>query len=116
MDADGSEVTIAGTLRTNNFISIKESSQRAELYLRRYDSGGLVDNEQLGILWFGASENDSNWGYPAAIQARLAEDFVEGNSEGCELEFYTTPVGTHGTNRTMVLDPSGNLQIDGSIH
>jgi hypothetical protein len=104
-------VTIAGELYANTSIVSKGTSGTGDLYLRRYDSGGITSGEELGRILFGGSENNSSWGNSAAIVSAAKETWTTDSAEGSEMSFWTTDNNSATLDKRMTITHDGKVGI-----
>jgi hypothetical protein len=85
------------------------SNDGPELILTHYDSS-ISDGNNLGEIWFGGSEDDSSYFYPAAIIAEAGGSWT-GSSAPSVIKFETCPEDSTASTEVMRIDENLRLGV-----
>ena len=88
-----------GTTTPQGRFHVQGTNNPAQAVLTNYNAN-LVAQDNLGEIFFGGTENNTNFGYSVKILAETTENWQTGANEGSTLAFYTTPTGS-ATRSTM---------------
>ena len=89
---------------------IRNSSAQSDLGLYRHNAS-ITTNMELGRLFVGGSENNTNFYPGVAIVAKATENWTPASAEGTELNFWTTPNTSATLTQRMVISNDGKVGI-----
>ena len=103
----------------NLIINRDDNAGGPDIRLRNYRAGNFADGDNLGVIRFYGSEDNTNWNEGGTIIVEADEAWNQSGSTfsaaGTKMKFSLNPIGSGTLAERMILDASGNLQIDGNL-
>ena len=113
MCTNGGKVGI-GTAAPDRDLVIANATAASVGIVRGTDSD-VINDETLGSLYFGVTENGSDFGYGGGLVGRAANNtggWDYNNNQGMDLEFWTTSIDSNTMAQRMVILENGYVGID----
>ena len=103
-----------GTTNPQDALHIEKSNAAASIELDRNDSD-IGTSDVLGNLYFGGTENGSNYDYGATIRAVAESAWSIGSDIPTRLEFWTVPDGSSTQAKRMSLRQDASIEMYGNV-